>query len=96
MPGVCRKNDTCTGHGCFPSRANTSWSPNVYANTLNVHRETDGWEVHCCGTPCHSGSLATGSSNVYVNGLPISDIGDPIDCGSSVATGSDNVFANGG
>lgn len=47
MPGVCRKDDICTGHGCYPSRPNTSWSPDTFVNGRNVHRQTDTWESHC-------------------------------------------------
>ena len=47
MPGVCRQGDVCTGHGCYPSRPNASWSPDVFVNGLNVHRQGDAWESHC-------------------------------------------------
>jgi uncharacterized Zn-binding protein involved in type VI secretion len=47
MPGVARKGDVCTGHGCFPPRANAGWSPDVFVNGRNVHRQGDGWSSHC-------------------------------------------------
>jgi len=95
MPGIVRLGDTCTGHDCWPSRANTSASPNVFINGLGAHRVGDSWETHCCpGSDCHSGSQASGSPNVFVNGLSVARIGDFIDCGSSNQTGSQNVFAN--
>ncbi len=47
MPGVARKGDVCTGHGCFPPRENTSWSPDVFVNGRNVHRQGDSWATHC-------------------------------------------------
>ncbi|WP_415010610.1 PAAR domain-containing protein [Amaricoccus sp.] len=40
-------------------------------------------------------SLAAGSSTVFVNGLQLGRIGDPVACGSSVAAGSPDVFAGG-
>lgn len=95
MPAVTRKGDPCTGHGCFPPRASTEGSPNVYANGIAVHRQGDGWGTHCCGGQCHVGALATGSSSVYVNGKQIGRIGDPLDCGSAVSVGSSDVFAGG-
>ena len=96
MPAVTRLGDICTGHADWPPRPSTSASPNVYANGIPVHRQSDSWAVHCNPLPsCHAGSLAAGSSTVYVNGLQIGRIGDPVDCGSSVATGSPNVFAGG-
>lgn len=47
MPGVGRKTDICTGHGCFPPRPTAQWSPDTFVNGLNVHRQTDAWESHC-------------------------------------------------
>lgn len=96
MPAVTRKGDTCTGHGPWPSRPSVEGSPNVFVNGLAVHRQGDGWAIHCDPTPlCHPGVLASGSATVFVNGKQIGRVGDPVDCGSSVATGSGNVFAGG-
>jgi uncharacterized Zn-binding protein involved in type VI secretion len=36
--------------------------------------------------------LASGSSEVFVNGKQAGRIGDPVACGSFVAAGSPNVF----
>lgn len=96
MPAVTRLGDSCTGHGTFPPRASTGGSGDVYANGIAVHRQGDGWAVHCNPTPtCHGSALAAGSSTVYANGLPLGRIGDPVACGSSVAAGSGNVYAGG-
>ena len=96
MPAVTRLGDACTGHGDFPSRPNIAASGNVYANGNAVHREGDGWAVHCNSVPvCHGGSLASGSTTVFVNSKQIGRVGDPVDCGSSVAEGSSDVFAGG-
>jgi uncharacterized Zn-binding protein involved in type VI secretion len=95
MPGAVRLGDTCTGHGCFPSRANTSASSNVFANGKGAHRVGDSWASHCCPNHgCHGGSQASGSPNVFVNGKAWARIGDSIDCGSSNATGSSDVIIN--
>lgn len=91
--GVSYLGANCTGHGCFPPRPNTSSSSDVYVNNILVHRQSDSWSVHCCGPSCHSGSLQSGSSTVYVNNLQCSRIGDPVDCGSVIAEGSSNVFS---
>ena len=88
-----RLGDQCTGHGCFPPRANISASGNVFINSIGAHRVGDGWAVHCCGPSCHAGSQATGSSTVFVNGIALARIGDSISCGSTNAQGSPNVFA---
>lgn len=96
MPAVTRLGDICTGHADWPPRPSTSASPDVYANGIAVHRQGDSWAVHCNSIPvCHGGSLASGSSTVYVNGKQIGRIGDPVDCGSSAASGSPDVFAGG-
>lgn len=94
MPAVTRVGDSCTGHGSFPPRSSISGSANVYVNGIAVHRQGDGWAVHCNPTPtCHGGTLASGSATVYANGQQLGRIGDPVDCGSSVAAGSGNVFS---
>ena len=93
---VTRLGDLCTGHGSFPPRVSTSGSGDVFVNSIAVHREGDGWSVHCNPSPsCHGSTLSAGSGTVYVNGLQIGRIGDPVACGSAVAVGSDNVFAGG-
>ncbi|WP_294948248.1 PAAR domain-containing protein [Sulfurivirga sp.] len=95
MPAVARLGDSCTGHGCYPPRENTGASSDVFINGRGAHRAGDGWASHCCGPPCHGGSLAAGSSSVFVNGRALGRVGDPVDCGSAVATGSPDVFAGG-
>lgn len=87
---ICVKGDICTGHGCYPPRPNTSWSPNVFAEKRNVHRLTDTWMLHCCGD-CHIGVTAQASTTVFCNGLGVARIGDAIDCGSFIATGIQNI-----
>lgn len=95
MPAVTRLGDSCTGHGCWPPRANVSASPDVYADGIAVHRVGDGWAAHTCPSipETHAGALAAGSPTVYANGRAVGRIGDPVSCGSAVATGSGTVFA---
>lgn len=96
MPAVTRLGDSCSGHGSFPPRASTGASPNVYANGIAVHRQGDGWAVHCNAVPtCHASALAAGSATVFANGHQVGRIGDPVACGSTVAAGSPDVFAGG-
>lgn len=45
---VVRMGDICTGHGCYPARPNVAGSPDVYVNSLPVHRQGDAWAAHCC------------------------------------------------
>lgn len=93
MPAVARLGDMCTGHGCHPSRPNVGGSHNVFVNGIPAHRQSDHWPTHCCGDDCHDGVLAAGCPGVYVNGLELGRVGDPVSCGSHVAMGSGNVFA---
>ena len=97
MAAVTRKGDACTGHGCWPPRASTGASPNVYVNGTAVHRQGDAWAAHTCPSipQTHASVLANGSPTVFANGKPLGRIGDPVACGSSVAAGSANVFAGG-
>jgi uncharacterized Zn-binding protein involved in type VI secretion len=94
MPGVSYLGANCTGHGDWPPRPNNSASSDVFVNNIAVHRQTDGWAVHCNSDPeCHASALSSGSSTVYVNNLQCSRIGDPVACGSSIAQGSSDVFS---
>ena len=69
MPAVTILGDICTGHSSRPPRPSISASPNVYVNGIPAHRQGDSWAVHCNYAPqCHAGTLASGSSAVYVNG----------------------------
>jgi len=96
MPAVVRLGDQCSGHNpCFPPRPNVQGSPDVFVNSLPVHRLGDAWDIHCCGPDCHDGVAASGSSNVFVNGKPVCRVGDSVSCGSTMAEGSPNVFVNG-
>lgn len=90
MPLVVRKGDVCSGHGCFPPRVSSSWSSNVFINSLPVERNRDSLVSHCCGDPCHIGNWV-GTRSVYANGLNIQTVGDPIDCGSVGSASSPNV-----
>lgn len=95
MPGVTVQGQIDSGHGCFPPRPSTQGSSDVFVNGVAAHRQGDSWAVHVCGNSAHAGSLAAGSSTVYVNGKQLGRIGDDVDCGSVVAQGSPNVNAGG-
>lgn len=97
MPKVARKGDSCTGHPFYPPRSSSAGSHNVFANSIPVHRNGDGWSSHCKTKKpfdCHGASLAGGSSTVFANGRRLGRVGDAVSCGGSAASGSNNVFAN--
>ena len=97
MPSVTRLGDDGTGHGCFPPRASTGGSANVFVNNIAVHRSTDAWGSHTCVNTgeTHSSTLSSGSSTVFANNLQVGRIGDAVACGSVVAQGSGNVYSGG-
>lgn len=90
---IVRLGDSCTGHGCFPSRNNDSASSDVFINNKGAHRVGDHWVTHCCGPACHDSTQSSGSATVFVNGKALARVGDSIGCGSTNASGSTNVFA---
>jgi uncharacterized Zn-binding protein involved in type VI secretion len=92
---IVRLGDTCTGHGCWPPRANVGASGNVFVNGIGAHRVGDPWAAHTCPSipQTHASVQASGSGTVRVNGAPVARTGDSIACGSSNATGSGNVRA---
>lgn len=93
MAGVLRLGDMSTGHSGFPPRPNISASSDVFVNGIPAHREGDAWAVHCNSTPtCHAGVLTPLPRQVFVNGLILGSIGDPISCGDIAATGSMDVI----
>jgi uncharacterized Zn-binding protein involved in type VI secretion len=95
MTGAVRLGDFDSGHGCFPSRANISASPDVFVNGKPSHRVGDGWALHGCSVCApHGGVAASGSPDVFVNGKPKCRVGDAVSCGSSMATGSSDVIVN--
>ena len=93
MSAVTRLGDSCTGHGPCPPRPSNGASGTVFVNDIPVHRQSDGWESHCCLLLCHGSTLSAGSGTVYANGLQVGRVTDPVACGSTVQTGSPNVFA---
>jgi len=90
---VARFGDICTGHRCWRPRINDQGSPNVFANGIQVHRQSDHWIRHICDDNIHDSVLCAGSPTVFANGLQVGRLGDPICCGSKIASGSPNVFA---
>lgn len=93
MPAVARLGDKCSGHGCFPPRANNSASSDVFVNSIGAHRVGDGWLPHKCKKNIHASTLAEGSSTVFVNNKALGRIGDDVACGSAIAQGSSDVFS---
>lgn len=99
MPQLVRVGDLCTGHECWPPRPSISGSRTVFSDGLAMHRKGDQWATHCrvCGKrrPCHSGVLASASSNVFADGRQVGRVGDLISCGSRCARGSSRTFSGG-
>jgi uncharacterized Zn-binding protein involved in type VI secretion len=102
MPAVARKDDaTSTGHGCTSTvnLVDGPFSPNVFCNNIVVARVGSKTLAHekpggggCVSHPAQP--IAAGSSSVFVNGIALGRVGDPVDAGS-VTAGSPTVFAGG-
>lgn len=89
---VCRKNDMSTGHREFPPRMSIQGSDNVLVNNRGITRQGDQWQQHCSPEGCHTGTIAIGSTTVFINGKGCGKVGDALDCGDFVMTGSSNVL----
>lgn len=92
MANVATKASKSVGKCGKPPTTPTSWSPNVFAEGLNVLRQSDTWKEHCT-TDCHTPTQAEGSATVFANGLPLARVGDSMDCGDEIASGAGTVNA---
>jgi len=63
-------------------------------NGFNVMRVTDLYFPATCGDTNHPRLCVTGSTNVFVEGLPVFRTGDPISCGDFGGAGLNFVFVN--
>jgi len=99
MPAVTRVGDLSTGHEGYPPSAVTI--PNnssVYANGILVAVQGGSFATHVKPkSPPHlEGAdrvITGGSGTVFVEGKPVTRIGDDIADGDASAQGSPNVFA---
>jgi uncharacterized Zn-binding protein involved in type VI secretion len=100
MPKVIRvyEGDKTQSH-CWPSAIPKIGSTKVFANRFEIMRMGDQYNDHpgpCGEIPTHSVFAGAGSSDVFVENLPIHRDGDSCTCGDAADNGSDTVFANGG
>ncbi|QIG70373.1 PAAR repeat-containing protein [Rhizobium phage RHph_N28_1] len=94
MPGVAYRASISSGACGHPPSGPSSWSGDVFANSQNVVRQGDTFEVH--PDLFHPGrAVASGSSTVFANSRQLARISDPINCGDTIATGSSDVIAGG-
>ena len=95
LPPCRHATDKCGGE-CTntPSVSQTSSSDVYFEGILSV-RQTDVFTPHPATDPHTGRKVASGSSTVYVNGLQVARISDPIDCGAFVAEGASTVFIGG-
>lgn len=53
-------------------------------------------DAHACPQKGHSvNNIASGSGNVFINGVPAACLGDTTSCGATIIAGSSTVFING-
>lgn len=88
MSGILKSTVSVTGG------TNIVGSPNVFVNDKPAVRIGDSVLPH--GRRQHNTAvMATGSSTVFANSIPVSRNGDIANCGHSSAGGSSDVFAGG-
>ena len=69
MSSATRLGDLDTGHDACAPTALVSASPNVYINGRAAGRVGDSYAPHgCVAHPTHSGTIASGSASVFING----------------------------
>jgi uncharacterized Zn-binding protein involved in type VI secretion len=75
-----------------------STNATVFVNGIPIHIVGDSWPLHECGEDAHTGVIVSGSSRTFINGKPMSRIGDGIggvNCASIISGGSLTVFSGG-
>jgi len=87
MPGVVRNSGTDVAGGPL-----IQGSPNVFVENDPAVRIGDAVAGHGDDGPHAAPVMATGSSTVFVNGIPLCREGDIATCGHP-ASGSSKVFA---
>lgn len=90
---VTRKIDYTTGHGPFGPKLPQVFSPDTFANDIEVIRVGDAYQIHCVGPVCHGSVLVAEGQTVFVDDLPIGLLAEKLDCGDFVAMASQDVFA---
>jgi uncharacterized Zn-binding protein involved in type VI secretion len=101
MPAIARIgiDQISTGHGCDGTAGILGQLQNsVFVNGFSVAVQGDAIAPHTIleGDDCvpHSAVINSGSSKVFISGIPVGRIGDSADAGS-IISGSPNVFAGG-
>jgi uncharacterized Zn-binding protein involved in type VI secretion len=101
MAAVATYPTICSGHGAFPPRTSlVSKNTTVFVEGKPIHVVGDDFNVHTDGETAHTGFIASGSANVFVNGQSIARIGDGVagagdPCGSIISAGSPTVYCGG-
>jgi len=91
MPQVHRLTDDNTAGAPIVSVIQSS----VFTNYLLT--SVDGCPVAGHGPGVHGGPLtANGSTNVFIENIPVNRLGDADTCGHTRAVGSPDVYVNGG
>lgn len=90
---AARVGDLQSGHQCFPPSSAVVGSQNVKINGQNAMMVGGMYQTHCCPKKgCHPPIQSSGSSTVFINGVPASALGDSTTCGSVTISGSVNVL----
>lgn len=96
MPAITRVGvDVSAGHCFSPRSSDSTPQGTVYVNGILATVIGSGYPSHSCGDSSHSGAASSGSSTVFIEGIPVHRIGDAISCGDTSGSGSPNTFAGG-
>jgi uncharacterized Zn-binding protein involved in type VI secretion len=91
MPSIARQGDIDTGGGTIVA----NYSPDVFVNGRNMAHVGSQQSPHPPFPiePEHGISyIISGSSTVFVNGMPVAFVGSNTLCGHNIASGSGDVF----
>lgn len=97
MPAITLQGHMCTGHGCWPPRANNEGDPRLTVGGRPVHVQGHAWAAHTCPAipETHASVLAAGSARLTIGGRGVGRVGDPVACGSTVAEGDPRIMIEG-
>jgi uncharacterized Zn-binding protein involved in type VI secretion len=92
MPRAARRGDLSTGNDTCKARPAREGSPDVMFNDQPALRAGDGLVPHTCAIHGpRAGKTGAGSATIFVNDLPVTRVGDEVDCGGHMSSGSDDI-----
>lgn len=97
MP-TARIGSPTTGHECWPSTIICQGASTVIGASIPVSCIGHAAIPHTCvvtPNPSHGLVIASASSTVIVEGLPVARVGDYMSCGDIIADGAPTIISGG-